>query len=422
MKGAREGQRRARDGQGRTVAHTCALPNRANVSPSPGRVPIGRLALACAVLTVATAATATPTASATTRVWAVGDAAVPGLEDEALASRIASKGIDRLLYLGDVYENGTAMEYATNYASSWDRFKQITSPAPGNHEWPNRAAGYDPYWGALAPRNGGGHYYSLNIDGWHIVSLNSHEDSGPNSKQAAWLSRDLSRYRGTCTIAFHHRPRFASGGHGDAPDLEPLYSRLAGRAVALLSGHNHNYERLQAQRGLVQFVAGSGGRELDSVAGSDPRLAAYDDKSHGALELILHRGRAEYRFVRSDGTQGDSGALHCRPHSAPRVRILRPGDRRAYTQIRTLHGRTAGGKAPVRLTVVRRSGAGCQAFDGRRLRPASCRTRRSVRARGLRRWRYRLRAPLPRGRYRVRARVVGSLGATVSTTVRFRVR
>jgi hypothetical protein len=363
-----------------------------------------------------------PTAAGGTRVWAVGDGGVSGRADDALASRVARRGIDRLLYLGDVYESGTAMEYARNYAPSWGRFKRITRPTPGNHEWDNRLDGYDPYWGSRAPRNGGGHYYSFNLGGWHFVSLNSQEDSGPRSAQAAWLRRDLERYPGTCTIAFHHRPRFASGGHGDAPDLEPLYARLAGRAAALLSGHNHNYERLRPERGVVQFVVGSGGRELDRVDRSDRRLAAYDDESHGALELVLRRRRAEYRYVRTDGTMGDSGALPCRPHPSPRLRTLRPKGRRVYPQLRSLYGRSVGGRAPVRLTVMRRLGARCQVFDGRRLRFASCHTRRSVRARGLSRWRYRLPASLPPGGYRVSARVAGVVGGTATSTVRFRVR
>jgi len=356
-------------------------------------------------------------------VWAVGDGGVAGLQDDALAQRVASEGIDRLLYLGDVYESGTAMEYATNYQTSWGRFKQLTSPTPGNHEWSARREGYDPYWGALAPQNEGGHYYSFDLAGWHFVSLNSHEDSGPESPQAAWLSRDLARYSGTCTIAFHHRPRFAAGGHGDAPDLEPLFARLVGRTAALLAGHNHNYERLGPQRGIVPFVVGSGGRDLHRVDRSDPRLVAFDDTSHGALELVLERGRASYRFVRTDGSQSDAGSLSCQPHTAaPSVRIVRPGGRRVYPRLRTLYGRTRNVKSPVRLTLTARTRAGCRVFDGARFRRASCRTRRSVRALGVRAWRYRLRRSLPRGAYRLTARAAGTKGGSASSTVSFRVR
>jgi len=272
---------------------------------------------ATGALTVMAASVAmASSASGATRVWAVGDGGVASRADDRLASRVAREGIDRLLYLGDVYERGTARDYARNYAPSWGRFKRITHPTPGNHEWDNRAQGYDRYWGSRAPRNGRGRYYSFNLRGWHFVSLNSHEASGPRSAQAAWLARDLKRYPGTCTIAFIHRPRYSAGGHGNAPDLEPLYSRLSGRSVALLSGHDHNYQRLRPRRGITQFVVGSGGRELSDLDVGDPRLAAFDFQRHGALELVLRRGRVNYRFVRTGGRRTDAGSLPCRPHSA----------------------------------------------------------------------------------------------------------
>src|SRR3954452_7273613 len=49
-------------------------------------------------------------------VWAVGDGADGGRGGRAVAGRIAAGGVDRLLYLGDVYEHGTAKQFRTNYA------------------------------------------------------------------------------------------------------------------------------------------------------------------------------------------------------------------------------------------------------------------------------------------------------------------
>lgn len=398
--------------------------------PEKPNLPLGRRpwrrstrGAAGALAVLAASMAMAPAASAATRVWAVGDGGVEGPADDALASRVAREGLDRLLYLGDVYETGTAREYATNYATSWGRFKRITRPTPGNHEWDNRKEGYDPYWGSRAPRNGGGHYYSFNLDGWHFVSLNSHEDSGPDSPQAAWLARDLKSYPGTCTIAFDHRPRYSAGGHGDAADLEPLYSRLSGSSVALLSGHEHNYQRLRPQRGITQFIVGSGGRELSELDISDPRLTAFDYRSHGALELVIRRGRADYRFVRTDGSRRDAGSLPCRPHARrPRVRILSPGSGGPYGTLRSVSGRSGGARGPIRLTVVREVDGRCRVFDGRRFRRASCRTRRGVGAVGVRRWRRRLPRALARGRYRVTARATGAVDQRASSTVRFTVR
>jgi hypothetical protein len=60
---------------------------------------------------------------------------------------------------------------------------------------------------------------------------------------------------------------------------------------------------------------GSGGRGLYNLDESDARLAAFDEKHHGALRLMLQRGRVNYRFMRADGKTGDQGSLNCRPRN-----------------------------------------------------------------------------------------------------------
>lgn len=231
------------------------------------------------------AADATAGAAEAATVWAVGDGGVREKTDDAVAARIEAEGaFKRLLYLGDVYETGTASEFATNYASSFGRFKSRTRPTPGNHEWPNRATGYDPYWGSLGVPNGR-HYYSFDVKRWHFVSLNSEEDIGPGSAQLEWLRDDLRAQSGTCTMAFMHQPRYSAGEHGDNEALDAAWDALTGRAEALLSGHDHHYQRHKRRNGTAQFVVGTGGRYLRGVNDSYPRLAAFDDDHFGALRL-----------------------------------------------------------------------------------------------------------------------------------------
>ena len=85
---------------------------------------------------------------------------------------VARSKPDRLLYLGDVYDEGTREEFESNYKPAYGRFDSIAAPTPGNHEWHNRTEGYDPYWkaaGLVTNR----HYYSFKTAGWEIISLNS---------------------------------------------------------------------------------------------------------------------------------------------------------------------------------------------------------------------------------------------------------
>ena len=78
-------------------------------------------------------------------VWAVGDGADGSARAKRLARLIAGERPDRFLYLGDVYETGTAEEFERNFARCvrrrWPRSPQ---PTPGNHEWGTAARGLLP--------------------------------------------------------------------------------------------------------------------------------------------------------------------------------------------------------------------------------------------------------------------------------------
>jgi hypothetical protein len=244
-------------------------------------------------------------------VWVVGDGGVSGPEDDRVAAMIEEAGPGRLLYLGDVYETGTPEDFSDHYDPSFGRFKSITYPTPGNHEWPNRRQGYDRYWSDLLRRSGGRHYYSFDVGGWHFVSLNSEERIGPRSSQLAWLRRHLEQRGGNCTIAMVHSPRYTVGEHGYDESLAPAWKLLRGKAVAVLSGHDHNYQRMRPENGLTQFVVGTGGRLLYPVEESHWRLAASNDESFGALRLDLGERRADYAFISVDGRREDAGSLTC---------------------------------------------------------------------------------------------------------------
>ena len=252
-------------------------------------------------------------AAASGDVWVVGDGGVAQPDDDRLAQMIESRGAGRFVYLGDVYETGTATEFREHYDRAFGRFKPITHPIPGNHEWPNRGAGYDRYWSDLMRRNGGRHYYSFDVGRWHFVALNTEEPVGPGSPQFAWLERDLAGRRDNCTIAVSHSPRYTLGLHGYDESLAPVWEALSGKAVALMSGHDHNYQRLKPEDGITQFVIGSGGRARYDVDDDHWRLADSDDQHFGALRLRLSAGRADYAFITADGRQEDAGSLTCSP-------------------------------------------------------------------------------------------------------------
>jgi acid phosphatase type 7 len=244
-------------------------------------------------------------------IWAVGDGATGEADGDRVAAMIAAARPDRLLYLGDVYDNGTAREFAANYRPSWGRVARVTAPTGGNHEADNETSGYDPYWrrvhGETPPD-----WYAFRAGGWTILSLDSEESHDVGSAQHRWLTRQVRGRRGSCRIAFWHRARFSAGDdHGDQDDMAPLWNALRGRAAIVLAGHEHTMQRFHPIDGITQFVSGAGGRELDGL-NDDDRLAFGDDDRHGALRLELRPGIARFAFVDVDGTTLDSGTVRCR--------------------------------------------------------------------------------------------------------------
>jgi hypothetical protein len=272
-----------------------------------------RILLALALLAGAGAGATAHTAgdqSERAVVWAVGDAATPNDGARRLAAHIRAVTPDRFLYLGDVYEDGTASEFQLHYHPLYGSLAPVTDPTPGNHEWDNRFSGYYPYWRAQKGRRQPP-WSSTTLAGWEILALNSQAAHDRGSRQLRWLGRALAEPRGNCRIAFWHRPRFTAGKYDDAPDLAPFWDALRGDAKAVLSGHDHNLQRLRPRNGITQYIAGAGGASPYAVDESDTRLAWSDDSRFGGLRIVLRPGRATFEFQDAAGRLLDRSRQNC---------------------------------------------------------------------------------------------------------------
>lgn len=253
------------------------------------------------------------------KIWAIGDVG-EGALGQPSADLVASKAMRYLLYLGDIYPNGSAADFANNYAPTFGQFDAKAVPTMGNHEFPDRATGFDPYWaaarGSSPPR-----YFSFTASGWQFIVLNSEMPTNVGSSQHSWLKHLLAKTksRGNCRIALSHRPRYSGGAHGDNTSIEPLWKLLANRARVWLSGHDHDMQRFASDRGIVQFVSGAGGRGHYAVTdSSDATLKFSNDTLDGALRLVLKRqrhGRSRMSWAfesASGGAQLAAGHLGCK--------------------------------------------------------------------------------------------------------------
>jgi hypothetical protein len=273
------------------------------------------IALGCGAPSVAPVASVTmkPAAAASVvgavHVVAVGDIARAGGGQGLTAALIAAHRPSVLLTLGDtVYQSGSPGEFAEYYAPAYGRFKALTWPIPGNHEYGTPGAtGFRAYFAVKGPT-----WWVRRAGAWTIIGLDS--QSPASSAQLAFLRAALAANRGRPTIVEWHRPRVSSGAHGNATDTQPLY-RLAAAdrdVKILLWGHDHDYQRMALPYGsrvpVTAFVVGTGGAELRPVTRPTPSWSKKVVAGrYGVLDLVLRPHGFSFAFTTTDGVVRDSG-------------------------------------------------------------------------------------------------------------------
>jgi len=243
-------------------------------------------------------------------------------QDEATAKLLDN--ISGTVYTtGDnVYPDGTASQFTNCYGPTWGRHKNRTRPSPGNHDYhTSGASGYYNYFGTAAGDSGKG-YYSYNLGAWHIIALNSEVGYSAGSAQVQWLRNDLAANQKVCTLAYWHHPRFSSGQHGNSSRSQPFWDALYEYgADVVINGHDHTYERFapqnpngqaDANRGIREFIAGTGGAGLYSFPSIQPNSQVRNNTTYGVLKLTLHSTSYDWQFVPIAGQNfTDSGSSNC---------------------------------------------------------------------------------------------------------------
>ena len=274
-------------------------------------------------------------------VAAVGDIAdCNGGKQVEVAAAIEKVAPAAVLALGDLaYQDGSLDDFLDCYDPSFGRFRPITHPVVGNHEYHTPHAG--PYWayfcGAAGPTFHG--WYSFDIGKWHVVALNSvcgsdldvdsnaSEEFGgcdESSSQVAWLRADLAAHPAVCKLAMWHHPRWSSSSEGATPQVEPFWRALVEAKVdVILNGHAHDYQRFPPMNvegepdptGPRTFVVGTGGSPFSPFdEQAFVRSEVRSDTSHGFLKLVLRDHGYAWSFVPITGdTLHDEGEAPCHP-------------------------------------------------------------------------------------------------------------
>ena len=227
----------------------------------------------------------------------------------------------------NAYESGTTEEFEQCYDPSWGAYRERTFPAIGNHDavTPGRQ-GYFDYFGSRAGDRRAG-WYATTLGAWRLIVLDSNcvdaGGCGPDTDQGRWLAAELDANPSDCTLAIWHHPRFSTGYHGPTLAVEPFWDALyAAGADLVVNGHDHDYERFapvdpdgqpDAERGIRQIVAGTGGAALRPFEAEDPNSEVRDASTHGVLRLDLRPGAYDWEFIPVPGgsfTDRGSGTCH----------------------------------------------------------------------------------------------------------------
>jgi chitodextrinase len=225
---------------------------------------------------------------------------------------IVNGSYTRAIVVGDnQYNSGSLSDYQNFYDKTWGRFKDITLPAPGNHDRCPET-GYDEYFGYPC-------WYYRDVGTWRIISLDS--DSPIEQAQLDFLDSALQGASG-CILAFWHHARFSSGHDGDNTYTQPFWDRLmAAGADVVLNGHSHNYERFAPMdasgnrddaHGIREFVVGTGGAFFTGISNIRPNSEAHQNNTFGILKMTLHPAGYDWQFVpEAGGSFTDSGSDSC---------------------------------------------------------------------------------------------------------------
>lgn len=225
-----------------------------------------------------------------------------------------------LILAGDLaYMRGRMEDFKNCFEPDFGTFRSRWRPVPGNHEYEDNANGYFAYFGdAAGPTRDG--YYSFRTGPWHVLMLNSEAPAAVNSRQYLWAREELRTNPWRCTMAVWHRPFATSGPNGPTTYMRDMWQLLVDhQAEVVISAHDHFYERFgpmdaayqSSEKGVRQFIAGSGGAPLYRAVGRFPNSERIVE-AFGVLKMTLQAGFYDWEFIdASTITLQDRGQAQC---------------------------------------------------------------------------------------------------------------
>ena len=259
------------------------------------------------------------------RFAVIGDYGQAGPEEARVAALVTRWRPDFVITLGD--NNYPAGEAATIDANIGQYFHAFIAPYAGaygagadrNRFFPN-LGNHDLVTDGGAPYldyfvlPGNERYYDVGWGNVHLFALDS-DPSEPDgvtadSVQGAWLESRLKGAPERFRIVYMHHPPYSSGPHGSNGYMQWPFREWG--ADLILSGHDHDYERLEVD-GETYVVCGLGG--ADEYTFGDPQagsMVRYMNQ-HGAGLVEIGADLLHFRFQAVNGAVIDDLCLTAGP-------------------------------------------------------------------------------------------------------------
>ncbi len=139
------------------------------------------------------------------------------------------------------------------------------------------------------------------------------ESTYPVPEQIAWVEKELQASGSDWKIPVFHHPLYSSGErHGSDATLrgvlEPLFEKY--NVSVVMTGHDHFYERVKPQKGIIYFVVGSGGKlRAGNIDRSSGLTAGGFDTDLAFLAAEIDGDEMYFNAISRQGAIVDSGVF-----------------------------------------------------------------------------------------------------------------
>jgi Calcineurin-like phosphoesterase len=287
------------------------------VNRRPSSIAVALVTLLCGLFTLATSGqaptVALPNREGSLKFAVLGDFGDGSSAQRALAAQMATLRakfpFELVITVGDnIYGSERPQEMRRKFE---EPYKPLLDAGVkfyaslGNHDDRGQKL-YTPF------NMGGRTYYTFKAPR-QDVRFFALEGDYPSPEQLAWLEKELQGSGEDWKIPYFHHPLYSSGQkHGSHLDLrkalEPFFREYGVSVV--FAGHDHFYERIQPQHGIVHFVVGSGGklrrRGIDRKTG----LTAFGfDTDQAFLAAEIDGDQMFFNAISRAGSVIDSGII-----------------------------------------------------------------------------------------------------------------